>query len=144
MKNKLLTVLAIFVLSGVIVTGSTHATIQPVFASSESGEGGAGSEGSDESETSGTQELSDEGGDNNQNDDDTSAEQQQQETGLDNDELGESTLTSPAPCPNSVEVDSIPEGCFPPTDETTTTSDVPDTVPTTQPSNQHAQSRPPN
>ena len=35
MKNNLLTVLAIFVLSGIIVTGSTLAAIQPIFASSD-------------------------------------------------------------------------------------------------------------
>ena len=144
MKNNLLVVLAVFVLSGFIVTGSSFATIQPIFASSESGEGEAGSEGSDESETSegeagsegsdesetsGMEELSDEGGDNNQNDE--TGDEQQQEAGLENDELGERTTGNPVPCPNSVEVDSIPEGCQLPTDETTT-SDVPDTVPTTQ------------
>ena len=137
MKSNLLVVLAIFVLSFNIVAGSTFATIQPIFASSEqetaggdesqdqTGEEGTGSEGSDESETSGTEEGNDEGGAINQNDE-TSDEQQQQEAGLENDEIGEGAV----PCPNSLEVDSIPGECLPPTDETT--SDVPNSEPTTR------------
>jgi hypothetical protein len=152
MKNNLPAILAIFVLSGVILTGGISAAIQPILASSEqetgsedepqdqTGEGGAGSEGSDESETSETEEGNDEGVENSPNDEtsdeqqqqqeaeiDETTDEQQQETGLENDEIGEGAV----PCPNSVEVDSIPEGCSPPTDETTR-NDMPDTVPTTQ------------
>jgi hypothetical protein len=62
MKNNLLVVLAIFALSGFIVTGNVFVMIQPIFATSEqetasedvtqdqTGEGGTDSEGSDETE----------------------------------------------------------------------------------------------
>ena len=165
MKNNSLAVLAIFVLSGVIVTGSTLAAIQPIFASSEqeatgedepqdqTEEGGTGSEGSDESETSETEEGNVEGGDNNQIDE--ISDEQQQQQGSEIDEVGGSGVASqqsgacpavaiggptyedengcPVPCPKSGEVDSIPEGCPLPTDETAM-SDVQDTIPTQTPS----------
>lgn len=143
----------VFCLVGASLISSSVIYIGDVQASTEGEDGSAEEQEGDESQEEGSSE--DEGGEQEQGDQGESDTNDidPQEVGSENNELDESSMAAqqsgacpavaiggptyedengcPVPCPKSGEVDGIPEGCPLPTDETTT-SDVPDTVPTTQ------------